>query len=130
MLVLANTPPSWVVALDVRRSSPEPCGSVVVGELASGLAVALPAADRQAALVPVGDLGIDTEPASPSTVLSLNGWLNNTVPAAKALGGHTVISTPVALINSAIAAARDTARWRTVISRLLPTLSMLPAGRS
>ena len=75
-------------------------------QLASGLAVALPAADRQAALVPVGAAGIDTEPAGPSTVLSWNGWLNSTVPAAKALGADTVTPTAIALINSVTARAR------------------------
>ena len=93
----------------------------MLGQLASGLAVALPAAERQAALVPLGAAGSDTEPAAPSTVLSWNGWLNSTVPDAKALGAATVIPTAVTLINSTIAAARDTARRRKVISCLLST---------
>ena len=65
---------------------PEPCESVELLQLASGFVVALPAAVRHAALVPVGAVGSDTEPAGPSTVLSWNGWLNRTVPAASALG--------------------------------------------
>src|ERR1700733_15608958 len=111
-LVLAKTPPSWVNAFDVSRSLPEPCGSVGVVQLARGLAVALPAGERQAALVPVGAAGSDTEPAGPSTVLSWNGWLNNTVPAAKALGGDTVVATPATLIKSTIASGRDNAGRR------------------
>ena len=62
---------------------PEPWVSFGDGQLASGLAVELPDAVRQAEFVtPLGAVGTDTEPAGPSTVLSLNGWLNSTVPAA------------------------------------------------
>ncbi len=93
MLVPANTPPSRDVAADVKRSLPEPCGSVEVLQLASGFLVALPAADRQAELVPAGAAGIDAVPAGPSTVLSWNGWLNSTVPPA-ALAGGTQMSRP------------------------------------
>jgi hypothetical protein len=103
-LVLLKMPPSWVVVAEVRRSVPEPCVSDVVGQLASGLAVALPAAVRQAELVTVGDAGIDTDPAGPSTVLSWNGWLNSTVPAAAALGAGATIPTVTALITSSTAA--------------------------
>jgi hypothetical protein len=90
---------------------PEPCGSVELGQLASGLAVALPAADRQASLVPVGDAGIDTEPAGPSTVLSWNGWLNSTVPAADAFGADTAMPAVTPLISSVTARARRSIRW-------------------
>src|ERR1700733_9975000 len=106
MLVLAKTPPSWVCELAVRRSLPEPCASVPVGQLASGLAVALPAAVRQATLVPVGDVGRDNEPAAPSTVLSWNGWLNSTVPAA-AFAADTPTTINPAPANSEIARAHD-----------------------
>src|SRR3984885_12481128 len=126
-LVLANTPPSWVNALDVNRSLPEPCGSVVVVQLASGLATALPAADRQATLVLVGVAGIDTEPAGPSTVLSWNGWLNSTVPAARALGAIAAVPATAALISSVAAATRDTTRRA---SRLIPAGRVLAAGTS
>jgi len=124
--VLAKMPPSWVVRLGVSRSFPEPCASVAVGQLASGLAVVLPAALRQATLVPVGAVGIDTEPAGPSTVLSWNGWLNSTVPAAKASGADTVIPTATVLISSSTAVVRDTARRASrekAIPRLLLKLS-------
>ena len=106
--MLAKTPPSRPVPLDVRRSLPEPCASVAVVQLASGLAVAFPAADRQATLVLVGVAGKATEPAGPSTVLSWNGWLNSTVPDAKALGADTAIPNPTELTSSVIAAARAT----------------------
>jgi hypothetical protein len=66
-LVPAKIAPFWPAVLGVSRSFPEPWGSVAVVQLASGLADALPAAVRHAALVPVGR---DTDPAGPSTVLS------------------------------------------------------------
>ena len=84
--------------------------SVASPQLASGFLMALPAADRQAVLVPVGAVGIDTDPAGPSTVLSWNGWLNSTVPAAKALGADTAVATAAVLITSMTATARDTIR--------------------
>src|SRR5579872_5677416 len=107
-LVLAKTPPSWVVVLGVRRSLPEPWASVAVEQLASGLAVAWPAAVRQAELVPVGDAGRDNEPAVPSTVLSWNGWSNSTVPVAAFAASS--VGTPAAIrsapTNSVIARAQ------------------------
>src|SRR5258708_25424376 len=109
MLVPANTPPSRDVAADVKRSLPEPCGSVEVLQLASGFLVALPAADRQAELVPAGAAGIDAVPAGPSTVLSWNGWLNSTVPPA-ALAGDPDVATTTAHITSAAARAQATIR--------------------
>src|SRR5882724_12227679 len=94
-LVLANTPPSCPVTAWVRRSLPEPCASVGAPQLASGFLTALPAAVRHAALPPpTGAVGMDTDPAGPSTVLSLNGWLNRTVPAADAVGADA--ATPMA----------------------------------
>src|SRR5450432_35752 len=102
-LVVANTPPSRLVTFEVRRSFPEPCASVEVLQLASGFLTAFPAADRQTELVPDGDVGTDTEPAGPSTVLSWNGWLNSVVPAASALGAAAVILTAAALISSSTA---------------------------
>src|SRR5580700_4620873 len=105
-LVLAKTPPSWVVVAGVRRSLPEPCASVAVVQLATGLAVAFPAALRHAALVPVGAVGRDNEPAVPSTVLSWNGWLNSTVPVAAFAAGTPTTIMP-APANSEIAKARD-----------------------
>src|SRR3984885_12950651 len=121
-LVLAKIPPSRPAPLDVRRSLPEPCASVGAAQLASGFAVLLPAADRQATLVLVGVAGTETHPAGPSTVLSWNGWLNSTVPDAKALGAATVIPTVAALINATTAAARDTTRRRKVILASYPPL--------
>jgi len=125
MLVLAKTPPSWVVVACVSRSLPEPCASVAVGQVANGLAVALPAADRQAVLIPVaGEVGSDTDPAEPSTVLSWNDWLNRTVPAASAFGACTITPTVTTLIIRVTAAARATirrARGEKGICRLLFT---------
>src|SRR5260370_20742280 len=75
-LVLANTPPSWLWVALVNLSLPEPWESVDVGQLASGVAVEFPAAERQAVLVPVGAAGSDTHPAGPAPVRPWNGWLN------------------------------------------------------
>jgi hypothetical protein len=91
---------------------PEPCASVKVGQLASGLAVALPAAVRHAVLpLAAGAVGSASDPAGPSRVLSWNGWLNSTVPAADAFGADTVIPTAPTLITSVTAIARATVRW-------------------
>jgi len=90
---------------------PEPCKSVTVGQLASGLAVALPAAVRHAVLpLTAGAVGRDTDPAVPSTVLSWNGWLNRTMPAASAFGACTATPAVTMLVSSITAAARDTIR--------------------
>src|ERR1700683_4881802 len=114
----------------VSRSLPAPCASVAVGQVASGLAVALPAAVRHAVLpLAAGAVGSDTDPAVPSTVLSWNVWLNSTVPAAaRARGADNVVPTATALIRSVAAVARATIRRvrRRAISRLLFRLS---AGR-
>src|ERR1700691_4510783 len=112
---LAKTAPTLPPVSGVRRSVPEPCVAVAVGQLASGLAVALPAAVRHAALVPLCAAGNETEPAGPSTVLSWNGWLNSTVPDAKALGADAAIPTATELTNNVMAAARATVRRATTL---------------
>ena len=98
-------------------------------QLASGFLMALPAADRQATLALVGVAGSDTDPAGPSTVLSWNGWLNSTVPDAKALGADAAIPTATALISSVVAATRDTGR-RAERGKAIPRLlsRFLPSG--
>src|SRR5580658_8723344 len=107
---LAKTAPTLPPVSGVRRSVPEPCASVAVGQLASGLAVALPAAVRQAALVPDCTAGSATEPTGPSTVLSWNAWLNSSVPAAEAPGTYSVSATAVPLMSSTAAVAHDAIR--------------------
>ena len=67
----------------MKRSLPEPLLSVELPQVNSGpVVLLLPLAVRHAALGGVGAVGSDTDPAGPSTVLSWNGWLNRTVPAA------------------------------------------------
>jgi hypothetical protein len=52
-------------------------------QVACGLAVALPAAVRQAVLPPAARaVGSTSDPAGPSRMLSWNVWLNSTAPAA------------------------------------------------
>src|ERR1700722_430293 len=126
-LVLAKIPPSRPVPADVSRSLPEPCASFAVVQLASGLAELFPAADRQTTLVLVGVAGIDTDPAGPSTVLSWNGWLKSTVPAARALGAIAAVPAGAALISNAAAATRDPTRRA---SRLIPADRARAAGTS
>jgi len=89
---------------------PEPCASVGAPQLASGFLTALPAAVRHAALVPAGAVGMDTDPAGPSTMLSWNGWLNRTVPAADALGADTAIPMVTVVTTIIMATARDVIR--------------------
>src|SRR5580700_10282037 len=124
-LVLAKIAPTFPPVSGVRRSLPEPCASVAVGQLASGLAVGLPAAVRQAALAPVGS---DTDPAGPSTVLSWNGWLNNTVPAAKAFGAATVIAAVAPVTSSAATVTRDTIRCDAPAARTVRRQPAIAAG--
>ncbi len=99
----AKIAPFWPVVFGVSRSFPEPWASVLVGQLPSGVPEALPAAVRQASLVPDGS---DTAPAGPSTLLSWNGWLNSTVPAAEAPRADAVSAAAAATVSSTAAAAR------------------------
>ena len=132
--MLANTPPSSPVSAWVKRSLPEPCVSVGAAQLASGFLVALPAAVRQAKLLPPAPgAGRDTDPTGPSTVLSWNGWLNRTVPDADALGaGAAAIPTVTIPITSSTAAAGDVIRWaireKTILRLLFRVASSVLEG--
>ena len=122
--MLAKMPPSLPVSAGVKRSLPEPLLSVELPQVNSGpVVLVLPLAVRHALLPPpTGAVGRDTDPAGPSTVLSWNGWLNRTVPAASALGADAAIPAVIMLSTSVTDTAhgiiRRTSR-ETIITRLL-----------
>jgi len=130
-------PPTLPPESGVSLSVPEPWLSFGDGQLASGFAVELPEAVRQAEFAaPLAvELGTDTEPAGPSTVLSLNGWLKSTVPEAFGICGLRVaawtacavwtgnaMAIPLAtkVIVATMAARRGVAEPRRARRRIIP----------
>jgi len=120
-LVLANAPPPD--REDRGEAEPARALRIVRGDAAGERVLGrVAAADRHAKLPPpFGAVGSDTDPAGPSTVLSWNGWLNRTVPAASALGA-AAMATVISPITSMTATAHDIIRRTSralIITRLL-----------
>ena len=132
--MLLNAPPSSPVKAWVKRSVPRPCESVGALQVNRGpVLFLLPEAVRQAKLLPPAlAVGRDTDPTGPSTVLSWNGWLNRTVPAADARGACTAIPMVTKPITSITATAGDTVRLasgqRTILRLLSRVASLVLKG--
>lgn len=120
-----NTPPTWLPLFGVNRSLPLPCASVFVAQLSSGGVEVLPAAVRQATLVPEAVKGLVTVP-TPSTVLLAKELSNSTVPTAAAgSGGVKDVSRPASSAMTVTSAAKG----RTRVGRVNPSDMSTTAGR-